>query len=75
MRAWRMLVIAGLVSGCGWLGGPPETVALPASLNDPACREVARQRAEDSAVNGWDVPLQARIARDSYTSCVQNKAR
>ena len=75
MVVWRVLLASSLLTGCDWYAGTPEPIALPASFADPVCRDVARMRSSDAAVNGIDVALLARIARDSYASCVQNKAR
>jgi len=75
MGALRLLIAAAFLSGCGWYDGTLDPISLPTSFTDPVCRDVARIRSSDAAVNGFEGVIQVRIARDSYAACVQNKAR
>jgi hypothetical protein len=73
----RVVSALGLVmlAGCGLLepSGNAASSADFAAFADRECREVARQRAADGAVNGYDRGMQALVARDTYNSCASLK--
>ena len=71
--AWGISLLA-VAAGCTLVSPPADRpVILSAAFTDRTCREVAGERADDAAVNGYDTGLQARIARDSYANCMAMK--
>ena len=64
-----------LLAGCGQLdfSERPEPMALPASFTDAHCRAVTQVRVADTALNGWNAATHARVASDTYASCIATK--
>lgn len=63
-----------LVCLCGCAAQDAGSVA-PAIYPDPRCAKVARERASDAVVNGYDDAMAARVGRDTYASCVSENTR
>ena len=77
-----MRIVYGLgllvaLAGCGTLDGLGATshdtvAAIP--FADQACGAVARQRAEDAALNGF-ADLQVQVAHEAYAGCMVLKQK
>jgi hypothetical protein len=70
------VVLAPVLGGCALVRPlfsyvePKAPAPAMTAFTNPSCQEVARQRAEDAAVNGYDADVQARTARDAYAGCM-----
>lgn len=66
-----ILTMAAALGGCELLYAPQ--AEPPPRFQDPVCAAVARERADDARINGYDGAVALRTAQDSYAGCMRDK--